>query len=102
MKGLASTNKTFTAVRISGRSARKSYGINVRKPFQGRIHDISRRYVTRLDVSLTISLSPKLTYDFSFWSHADGFYSIKTMDWFIRKVYIAYALVSLYPWNDMQ
>ena len=102
MKGLASTNKTFTAVRISGRSARKSYGIDAHRPFQELIHDISRRYVTRLDVSLAIFLSPKLTYDFSFWSDADGFYRINIMDWFIRKVYIAYTLVSLYPWNDMQ
>ncbi len=102
MKGLASTNQSFTAVRISGRSARKSYGINVTGPFQGRIHDISRRYVTRLDVSLPMSLSPKLTYDFSFWSDADGDYRIKTIGWFIRKVYMAYALVSLYPWIDMQ
>ncbi|KAI4261497.1 MAG: hypothetical protein L6R42_003302 [Xanthoria sp. 1 TBL-2021] len=53
MKGIASTNKDFTAVRISGRSARKSYGTEVEKPFDEQLHDFSRRYVIRLNMPLT-------------------------------------------------
>ncbi|KAL8898343.1 MAG: hypothetical protein Q9192_002125 [Flavoplaca navasiana] len=63
MKGIASTNQNYTAVRISGRSARKSYGINVEHQFDEQVHDSSRRY----------------------WSNFKGYYCIMHMDWFIRK-----------------
>ncbi|KAL8653946.1 MAG: hypothetical protein Q9226_003636 [Calogaya cf. arnoldii] len=43
MKGLASTNTSYTAVRISGRSARKSYGTDIERPFNALEHDISRK-----------------------------------------------------------
>ena len=46
MKGLASTSATFASVRISGRSARKHYGLLGAKKFDEALHDSSRRSVT--------------------------------------------------------
>lgn len=48
MKGLASTSPNFATVRVSGRSARKHYGIEVGKPFDINIHEESRKYVWNL------------------------------------------------------
>ena len=45
MKGLASTDPSFATVRVSGRSARKHYGINASKPFVSGVHDYSHRSV---------------------------------------------------------
>ncbi|KAL9000689.1 MAG: hypothetical protein Q9169_000725 [Polycauliona sp. 2 TL-2023] len=39
MRGLMSTNRDFTAVRIGGRSARKSYGVRLSVPFDKSKHD---------------------------------------------------------------
>ncbi|KAL8756092.1 MAG: hypothetical protein Q9184_004603 [Pyrenodesmia sp. 2 TL-2023] len=63
MKGLASTNSKFTAVRIGSRAARKSYGINVKFMFDRDMDDISRR----------------------FWDARFGDHRILKMDWFIKK-----------------
>ena len=43
MKGLASNSKSFATIGISGRSARKHYGIDVLKRFDAGEHDFSRR-----------------------------------------------------------
>lgn len=45
MKGLASTDDRFTAVKIGGRLARKSYGAEVSDFFNEATDDIARRYV---------------------------------------------------------
>lgn len=45
MKGLASTSLNFATVRVSGRSARKHYGIHSQKPFDITKHEASRKYV---------------------------------------------------------
>ncbi|MCJ1259426.1 hypothetical protein MMC24_007263 [Lignoscripta atroalba] len=63
MKGLASTSATFASVRISGRSARKHYGLLGAKKFDEALHDSSRRF-----------LHP-------YW----GLYYICTMHWVIEK-----------------
>ena len=46
MKGLASTAPSFATVRVSGRSARKYYGINASKLFIPGVHDHNQRSVT--------------------------------------------------------
>ena len=43
MKGLSSTNPSFPGVKISGRSARKHYGINVWHEFVEGTDDNERR-----------------------------------------------------------
>lgn len=43
MKGLASTTPNFATVRVSGRSARKHYGIESDKAFEVAIHEESRK-----------------------------------------------------------
>jgi len=48
MKGLASTSSSFATVKISGRSARKHYGISSAKKFDITVHEKSRRYVHSL------------------------------------------------------
>ncbi|KAI4105669.1 MAG: hypothetical protein LQ345_007215 [Seirophora villosa] len=63
MKGLASTNSSYTGVKISGRSARKHYGTDVKYSFLEGTDDVGRR----------------------FWSPYEGEYMINKMDWFIRK-----------------
>ncbi|KAL8847996.1 MAG: hypothetical protein Q9221_006958 [Calogaya cf. arnoldii] len=63
IKGLASTNTSFPAVRICGRSARKSYGTEVEKEFDKLLHDYTWRY----------------------WSGFHGRYTIEVMSWFIQK-----------------
>ena len=45
MKGLASTSPAFAKVGISARSARKHYGLNVRKRYIEGQHDKSLRSV---------------------------------------------------------
>lgn len=44
MKGLANTSPAFAFVNISGRSARKHYGISSRKRFDVTKHELSKRY----------------------------------------------------------
>ncbi|KAL8676432.1 MAG: hypothetical protein Q9224_007287 [Gallowayella concinna] len=63
MKAMESTSTTFTAVKISGRVARKNYGIALGTVFDRFIHDFKYRY----------------------WSDFHGVYRIKTMRWFIQK-----------------
>lgn len=46
MKGLASTSPSFATVKISGRSARKHYGLESEKSFEAQLHDVSRKSVT--------------------------------------------------------
>ena len=43
MKGLASTVESFASVSVSGRSARRHYGIEVETPFDVLKHSSSRR-----------------------------------------------------------
>ena len=43
MRGLAMTSPTFASVKISGRCARKHYGLRVRELFSERVHDEHRR-----------------------------------------------------------
>ena len=45
MKGLTTRNSSFTPVQISGRSARKSYGVEVDCAFDGNADNQGRRYV---------------------------------------------------------
>jgi len=63
MKGLASTSPTFAKVNISGRSARKHYGLDVSHEFLDLDHDATRTY----------------------WDAYAGFYRICQMQWFITK-----------------
>ncbi|KAL9003360.1 MAG: hypothetical protein Q9188_003754 [Gyalolechia gomerana] len=63
MKGLASTNSSFTAVKISGRAARRSYGLDIRHDFDESTDDVERRY----------------------WLAFKGYYCINRMVWFIKK-----------------
>ncbi|MCJ1230796.1 hypothetical protein MMC12_007470 [Toensbergia leucococca] len=63
MKGLASTAPSFATVKVSGRSARKHYGISSIKPYDINCHDAARRS----------------------WHGGNGQYEIATMDWFIMK-----------------
>ena len=43
MRGLATTSLDFASVRISGRCARKHYGIAVGKEFINGVHEQNRR-----------------------------------------------------------
>lgn len=43
MKGLATTSPTFASVKISGRCARKHYGLRVQEEFIKGVHDEDRR-----------------------------------------------------------
>lgn len=52
MKGLASTDDSFTAVKISGRLARKSYGAEVSRPFNGATDEMARRYMKPFQCSV--------------------------------------------------
>lgn len=63
MKGLASTSPAFSTVGITGRAARKHYGINVGMEY----HDLEHDHTNRV------------------WDAFDGFYRIYMMDWFIKK-----------------
>lgn len=64
MKGLASASPAFAKVGISGRSARKHYGISAACEYFDDEHDHTRRV----------------------WDAYAGFYRIYSMDWFINKV----------------
>ena len=64
MKGLASTSPAFATVRISGRSARKHYGINCGHQYLELEHGSARKI----------------------WDVCSGFYRTYMMDWFIEKV----------------
>ncbi len=64
MKGLASTSPDFATVKISGRSARKHYGINSGIQYHAREHRDARKI----------------------WDACSGFYRIYTMEWFVEKV----------------
>lgn len=50
MKGLATTSPTFASVKISGRCARKHYGLVVSKEFVPGIHDERWRSVSYTDL----------------------------------------------------
>ncbi|MCJ1427056.1 hypothetical protein MMC29_004959, partial [Sticta canariensis] len=63
MKGLASTSLKFATVRVSGRSARKHYGVKISELFNVTAHEESRRY----------------------WSAYDDCDRIDVMDWFVKK-----------------
>jgi len=63
MKGLASTSPTFAKVNISGRSARKHYGLDVNYEFLDFEHDVTRKY----------------------WDAYTASYKIHQMEWFIAK-----------------
>lgn len=56
MKGLASTNSSFARVTVSGRSARKHYGLSVVKPYDPAQHShiAEHRYVGK-----EMTLSPR-------------------------------------------
>ena len=43
MRGLAMTSPTFASVKVSGRCARKSYGLASLKEFSEGVHDENRR-----------------------------------------------------------
>ena len=43
MRGLANRSPTFASVKISGRRARKHYGISAQTIFVGGVHDERRR-----------------------------------------------------------
>ena len=64
MKGLASTSPAFATVGISGRSARKHYGINSGTQYLDSEHGSARKL----------------------WDACSGFYRTYRMDWFIKKV----------------
>ena len=63
MKGLASATPLYQSIKVSGRSARKHYGISSRKQYNETYHDQARR----------------------FWSPYHSHHRIGTMDWFIKK-----------------
>ena len=63
MKGLASTS-SFATVKISGRSARKHYGINCGVQYDEQEHGNARKV----------------------WDACSGFHRTYMMDWFIQKV----------------
>lgn len=48
MKGLASTSPTFAKVGVSGRFARKYYGVAIRKESDATKHDDARKLVVLL------------------------------------------------------
>ena len=73
MKGLASTSPAFSTVGITGRAARKHYGINVGMEYHDLEHDHTKRV----------------------WDAFDGFYRIYMMDWFIKKVLLTDRQVPL-------
>ncbi len=70
MKGLASTSPTFATVKISGRSARKHYGINCGIQYHAQEHGDARKI----------------------WDACSGFYRIYKMQWFIEKVSLSLSL----------
>ena len=43
MKGLATTSPNFASVKISGRCARKHYGLEIQDEFIQGVHDEDRR-----------------------------------------------------------
>ena len=43
MRGLATTSPTFASVKISGRCARKHYGLEIHVDFIKGVHDETRR-----------------------------------------------------------
>ena len=43
MRGLAMTSPTFASVKISGRCARKHYGLDMLEAFSKGVHDENRR-----------------------------------------------------------
>ena len=55
MKGLASTSPTFATVKVSGRLARKHYGIRSHKQYDPTIHDESKRYKLPLNNAININ-----------------------------------------------
>lgn len=43
MQGVASANPNYEATMITGRSARKHYGVEITKYYDPRKHDVKRR-----------------------------------------------------------
>lgn len=66
MTGLASTSPEFATVKISGRSARKHYGINCGIPYSQE-HGNARKV----------------------WDACSGLHRTYMMDWFIEKVFFS-------------
>ena len=52
MKGLASTSPSYSTVSISGRYARRHYGVKALRIFVEGVHDCNRRYGTELAPSI--------------------------------------------------
>lgn len=73
MKGLATTSPAFATVRINGRAARRSYGINCGTPYLGLEHGNARKI----------------------WDACSGFYRIYMMQWFIEKVHLTTSHANL-------
>ncbi|MCJ1471604.1 hypothetical protein MMC13_000244 [Lambiella insularis] len=63
IKGLACTSQSYATVQITGRAARKNYGIETSKAFDAAIHDRTRRS----------------------WDPFSGMFRSRTIDWFIEK-----------------
>ena len=82
MKGLATTSSTFATVKISGRSARKHYGLQSHKKFNAQVHDMSLR-----SVQACLDLQYSSNQFYRVWSSFEMEHRIGTMDWFIQKVY---------------
>lgn len=72
MKGLASTSPAFATVGISGRSARKHYGINCGTQYLKNEHDDGKKV----------------------WDPCSGFYRIYEMAWFLEKVPFPTAMLT--------
>ena len=56
LKGLATTSSSFAKVHVTGRSARKHYGVEVEVPYDSKEHDSARKYVSAPETGFALEL----------------------------------------------
>ena len=80
MKGMASAVPNASPIRVSGRSARKHYGIVSHKKFDPNVHDPSRKYALFLHDFHVNLVSEALS---RFWDDFTKTDRVDTIDWFV-------------------
>ena len=86
MRGLAMTSPTFASVKISGRCARKHYGLIVQKVFTKHVHDEHHRLVSLFSRNYSLASNGDQHNSFSYFCPFRGKDAVKVMKWFIKKV----------------
>lgn len=84
MKGLAQASAGLTMVSVTSRTARKHYGVELGVPYVHALHSSieHKRYLLLYNLHFNMFSA----YCFRYMDEKCGFYRVRAMEWFIKKV----------------